>query len=125
MIHPFHQFTNALKINKSSFYSAFGNKKNLFNQAIDLYSNKYRLVHTDELSKMEIELPERIRNFLLSIARMITSSNLPTGCLLCSSTSEIAGNCLPDNATKNSNAMNQKTIISLTDFLKKNDRKEI
>jgi hypothetical protein len=111
-----------LKINKSSLYSAFDNKQNLFNQAIDLYSNKYRLVHTDELAKMKIKLPERIRNFLLSITRMITSSNLPTGWLLCNSTSEIAGNCLPDNATKNISAMNQHTIISLTDFFEKEEQ---
>jgi len=43
MIHPFNQFTNALKIDKPSLYSAFGNKENLFNKAIDLYSNKYGL----------------------------------------------------------------------------------
>lgn len=115
--------TNAMEINKSSLYSAFGNKENLFNQAIDLYVNKYGLVHNNELSKMEIKLSERIRNFLLSIARMITSSNLPTGCLLCNSTSEIAGNCLPDNATKNISAMNQQTIISLTDFFEKEQQK--
>jgi AcrR family transcriptional regulator len=115
--------TNAMEINKSSLYSAFGNKEKLFNQAIDLYSNKYGLVHTDELSKMEKTLAERIRNFLLSIARMITSSNLPTGCLLCNSTSEIAGNCLPDNAAKNISAMNQQTVISLTDFFQKEQQK--
>ena len=115
--------TNAMEINKSSLYSAFGNKENLFNQAIDLYANKYGLVHTDELLKMGIKLSERIRNFLLSIARMITSTNLPTGCLLCNSTSEIAGNCLPDNTVKNISAMNQQTVISLTDFFEKEQQK--
>lgn len=115
--------TNAMEINKSSLYSAFGNKEDLFNQAIDLYANKYGLVHADELLKMEIKLSERIRNFLLSIARMITSTNLPTGCLLCNSTSEIAGNCLPDNAVKNISAMNQQTVISLTDFFEKEQQK--
>jgi AcrR family transcriptional regulator len=116
--------TNAMEINKSSLYSAFGNKEKLFNQAIDLYLNKYGLVHTDELSKTEKTLPERIRNFLLSIARMITSFNLPTGCLLCNSTSEIAGNCLPDKAAKKISAMNQQTVISLTDFFQKEQQKE-
>lgn len=115
--------TNAMGINKSSLYSAFGNKENLFNQAIDLYANKYGLVHNDELLKMEIKLSERIRNFLLSIARMITSTNLPTGCLICNSTSEIAGSCLPDNAVKNISAMNQQTVISLTEFFEKEQQK--
>jgi len=115
--------TNAMEINKSSLYSVFGNKENLFNQAIDLYANKYGLVHTDELFKVEIKLSVRIRNFLLSIARMITSTNLPTGCLICNSTSEIAGSCLPDNAVKNINAMNQQTVISLTEFFEKEQQK--
>jgi len=115
--------TNAMEINKSSLYSAFGNKEKLFNQAIDLYSNKYGIVHTDELLKVEIKLSERIRNFLLSITQMITSSKLPTGCLICNSTSEIAGNCLPDKAAKNISAMNQQTIISLTDFFEKEQEK--
>jgi len=115
--------TNAMEINKSSLYSAFGNKEELFNQAIDLYSNKYGLVHTDELLKMEIKLSERIRNFLLSIARMISSSNLPTGCLICNSTSEIAGNCLPDKAAKNISALNQHSVISLTDYFEKEQQK--
>jgi len=115
--------TNAMEINKSSLYLAFGNKEELFNQAIDLYSNKYGLVHTDELLKMEIKLSERIRNFLLSIARMISSSNLPTGCLICNSTSEIAGNCLPDKAAKNISALNQHSVISLTDYFEKEQQK--
>ena len=111
--------TNAMGINKSSLYSTFGNKEKLFIQAVDLYSNKYGLVHADELFKMEKKLPERIRNYLLSIAQMITRFDLPTGCLICNSTSEIAGNCLPDNAIKNISAMNQKTTISLTTFFEK------
>lgn len=115
--------TNAMEINKSSLYSAFGNKERLFNQAIDLYSSKYGLVHTDELFKMEKVLPERIRSFLLSIARMLTNSNLPTGCLICNSTSEIAGNCLPDNTANNITAMNQQTVISLTEFFEKEQRR--
>lgn len=111
--------TNAMGINKSSLYSAFGNKEELFNQAIDLYLNKYGLVHTNELLRTEKKLSERIRNYLLSIAQMITRTDLPTGCLICNSTSEIAGDCLPDNATKNISSMNQQTVISLTNIFKK------
>jgi AcrR family transcriptional regulator len=111
--------TNAMDINKSSLYSTFGNKENLFIQAVDLYLNKYGLVHADELFKTGKKLPERIRNYLLSIAQMITRFDLPTGCLICNSTSEIAGDCLPDNATKNISAMNQQTVISLTTFFEK------
>ena len=111
--------TNAMGINKSSLYSTFGNKEKLFIQTVDLYSNKYCLVHADELFTTKKKLPERIRNYLLSIAQMITRFDLPTGCLICNSTSEIVGDCLPDNATKNISAMNQQTVISLTTFFEK------
>jgi hypothetical protein len=50
---------------------------------------------------------------------MITRLDLPTGCLICNSTSEVAGNCLPDNATKIISAINQQTVISLTAFFEK------
>ena len=76
-------------------------------------------VHADELFKTGKKLPERIRNYLLSIAQMITRFDLPTGCLICNSTSEIAGDCLPYNATTNISAMNQQTVISLTTFFEK------
>jgi AcrR family transcriptional regulator len=111
--------TNAMGINKSSLYSTFSNKEELFIQAVDLYSNKHGLVHTDELFKTEKKLPERVRNYLLSIAQMMTRFDLPTGCLICNSTSEIAGDCLPDSAKKSISAMNKQTVISLTTFFEK------
>jgi AcrR family transcriptional regulator len=111
--------TNVMGINKSSLYAAFGNKEKLFNQAIEFYLNKHGVVHSAELFKTALSLKERVRNYLLSIANMLTNSDLPKGCLICNSTSEIAGYCLPENSATNINAINQQTISTLTEFFEK------
>ena len=87
--------TNIMGINKSSLYAAFGNKEKLFNQTIEFYLNKHGVVHSAELFKTELSLKERVRNYLFSIANMLTNEDLPKGCFICNATSEIAGNCLP------------------------------
>jgi AcrR family transcriptional regulator len=111
--------TNIMGINKSSLYAAFGNKEELFNQAIEFYLNKHGVVHSAELFKTELSLKERVRNYLLSIAKMLTNPDLPKGCLICHSTSEIAGSSLPENSATNINGINQQTILTLTDFFEK------
>jgi AcrR family transcriptional regulator len=111
--------TNVMGINKSSLYATFGNKEELFNQAIEYYLHKHGEVHSAELFKAGLSLKERVKNFLVSIAKMLTNPDLPTGCLICHSTSEIAGSCLPDSSAKNINAINQQTILTLTEFFEK------
>jgi AcrR family transcriptional regulator len=108
--------TNIMGINKSSLYATFGNKEELFNQAIEYYLHKYGVVHSRELFKAGISLKQRVKNFLMSIARMLTNPDLPEGCLICHSTSEISGSCLPENSAKNIIAINQQTILTLTKF---------
>ena len=110
---------NVMGISKSSLYAAFGSKEELFNQAIEFYLNKHGVVHLAELFKTEQSLKERVRNYLFSIASMLTNPDLPKGCLICNSTSEIAGYCLPENSATSINAINQQTIITLTDFFEK------
>ncbi len=111
--------TNAMGINKSSLYATFGNKEKLFNQAMEYYLNKHGVVHSAELFKTGINLKQRIKNFLISISEMLTHSDLPKGCLICHSTAEIAGSCLPDDSARKINAINQQTIDTLTEFFEK------
>ena len=111
--------TNVMGINKSSLYAAFGNKEKLFNQAIEFYLNKHGVVHSAELFRADNSLKERIRNYLLSIAKMLTNQDLPTGCLICLATSEIAGSCLPKSSVTNINGINRQTVLALTDFFDK------
>jgi AcrR family transcriptional regulator len=111
--------TNTMGINKSSLYAAFGNKEELFNQAIKFYLNKHGVVHLAELFNTEQSLKERVRNYLLSIANMLIKPDLPRGCLICQSTSEIAGSCLPESSATIINGINQQTILTLTEFFEK------
>ena len=108
--------TNVMGINKSSLYAAFGNKEELFNQAIEFYLSKHGVVHLAELFKVEKSLKERVQNYLLSVVKMLTNPKLPIGCLICNSTAEIAGSCLPENSAKNIILINQQTILTLTQF---------
>lgn len=111
--------TNIMDINKSSLYAAFGNKEKLFNQAIEFYLNKYGVVHSAELFKAGLNLKARIRNYLLSIAKILTNPTLPKGCLICHATSEIAGSCLPENSATYITDINQQTLSTLTAFFEK------
>ncbi|MCJ8319544.1 MAG: TetR/AcrR family transcriptional regulator [Colwellia sp.] len=111
--------TNVMGINKSSLYAAFGNKEKLFDQAIEFYLHKHGVVHSAELFKAELSLKQRIRNYLLSIAKMLANPDLPKGCFICHATSEIAGSCLPENSAANINGINKQTLLTLTEFFEK------
>lgn len=111
--------TDVMGINKSSLYAAFSNKETLFNQAVELYLDKHGVVHCEELFKNELSLKERIRRYLLSIAEMVTSADLPKGCLICQATSEVAGDRLPELSVTNISVINKQTQLTLTDFFVK------
>jgi len=108
--------TTAMEINKPSLYAAFGNKENLFNQSLSMYLTKHGLAHSEYLLLREQSLYERVKNYLLSIAEMLTDQELPKGCFVCISTSEIAGSRLPESSVKEIKEINQQTLLFLTDF---------
>jgi len=110
--------TRAMGINKSSMYKAFGNKEALFESALDRYINKHGGIHSEQLFVEGRSLPNRIENFLTSIAKMVTDENLPGGCLICVSTSETAGTCLPSTALQAIKKINETTKSTLTRFFK-------
>ncbi len=111
--------TSVMDINKSSLYAAFGNKEELFNQAIEFYLNKHGVVHSSELFKAELSLMDRVKNYLFSIAKMLTNPDLPKGCFICHATAEVAGSCLPEDSAININDINQQTLLTLTTFCEK------
>ena len=108
--------TNAMGINKPSLYATFGNKEELFNQSVNLYLTEYGGIHIYSLTAQTGSLKERIKNYLKSIACMLTNPELPLGCLICISTSEIAGSRLPDSSAVEINNINKQTVHFLTDF---------
>ncbi|MCJ8294531.1 MAG: TetR/AcrR family transcriptional regulator [Colwellia sp.] len=111
--------TTAMGINKPSLYAAFGNKETLFNQALGFYLTKHGSYHSEHLLVTEQCLKERVENYLLSIAKMLTDPVLPKGCFICLSTSEIAGSCLPEQTSYEVQGINQQTLSFLHDFFEK------
>lgn len=111
--------TTAMGINKPSLYAAFGNKETLFNQALAFYLTKHGQYHSELLLVSDLPLKARVKNYLLSIAKMLTDTNSPKGCFICLSTSEMAGSCLPDNTVDEIKGINQQTLMFLADFIEK------
>jgi len=110
--------TNAMGINKPSLYSAFGNKEELYKDALGRYVQKYGITHAQHLMDPDKSLSQRIRCYLTSIAEMVTASSLPGGCFVCFSTCEVSGNCLPDKAIQAISEINKMTSSSLVEFFK-------
>lgn len=111
--------TTAMSINKPSLYAAFGNKEKLFNQTLAFYLTKHGRYHSENLLVCELSLKERLKNYLVSIAKMLTDEGSPKGCFICLSTSEIAGSSLPESSADEVKEVNQQTLLFLTDFFEK------
>lgn len=112
------ELTQAMDINKPSLYSTFGNKEALFNQAIKFYLHEYGQDHASHLFTGRLATKEKIKNYLVSIAKMVTNKNLPTGCFVCLTTAELAGDCLPNSSSQVIESINQQTKLGLTEFFK-------
>jgi len=108
--------TNAMGINKPSLYSAFGNKEQLFKMTLDRYVNKHGLSHVEFLFEPDKNLRDRLRNYLTSIAKMLTNPELPGGCFVCFSTCEMGGNFLPPVALDAIVSVNDKNQSSFITF---------
>jgi len=108
--------TNAMGINKPSLYSAFGNKEKLYKTALERYVEKHGVIHAKYLFLAEKSLNSRVKYYLTSIAEMVTNPNLPSGCLVCISTSEVGGTRIPQDALQTVFEINQVTKSSLTSF---------
>ncbi|PAJ75098.1 TetR family transcriptional regulator [Pseudoalteromonas sp. NBT06-2] len=92
--------TTAMGINKPSLYSAFGNKENLYKSALEKYVEKHGVIHGKYLFSADKLLTDRVQDYLISIAEMVTDPKLPSGCFVCISTSEIGGTCIPKDAVQ-------------------------
>jgi len=71
--------TEAMGINPPSLYSAFGNKENLFRQALDRYAAVYAKRRADVLAAPVAR--EAIESLLRDAARNLTDKSSPVGCL--------------------------------------------
>lgn len=117
------QLTQAMGINKPSMYAAFGNKEEVFISALKLYVQKHGVPHFDKLLEDNVSLPQRIQNYLASIAEMLADKELPGGCLVTFSTCEAGGDSLPSKAVENVTQTNLQSIEVYRDFFRAEQQK--
>jgi AcrR family transcriptional regulator len=102
--------TAAIGINKPSLYAAFGNKEQLFASALARYGSRYGLPHAERLLEpADTRLRDRLRNYLSSVAHMLTDPSLPGGCLIAQSSYEAGGGNLPEEATRTLAGLRQES----------------
>lgn len=78
------ELTQAMGISKPSLYSAFGNKEQLYLAALERYREQQLSKHADALAA-EPDLKNALRDFLRSVATMLTAPELPGGCMVVNS----------------------------------------
>jgi len=111
--------TEAMGINKPSLYAAFGNKAELYIEALDQYCRQQLFRHAESLADEDIETG--LRNFLQSVADMLTGKNFPGGCMVVNSAVACESGLLPEEVA---DAINRIINSDLTDRLKKRLRHE-
>ena len=85
--------TEKLGINAPSLYAAFGNKRELFDEALDSYLRTYGSFSRRALAE-EPNAREAVERILREAASVYTDPDHPPGCLLISA----ATNCSPQSA---------------------------
>ena len=78
------ELTNAMGISKPSLYAAFGNKEQLYLKALERYREQQLIKHAEALAA-EPDVKQAMRVFLRSVATMLTSPELPGGCMVVNS----------------------------------------
>ena len=90
--------TSAMGINKPSLYAAFGNKEQLFVAATDYYLATLARPHVAKLQQQGLPMCVRLKDYLMSLAAMISDPATPGGCFISLSANEAAGDTIPDLA---------------------------
>ena len=78
------ELTRAMGISKPSLYAAFGNKETLYLKALQRYRERELARHAEVLVA-QTDLKSALRGFLRSVADMLTSPELPGGCMVVTS----------------------------------------
>jgi TetR/AcrR family transcriptional regulator, copper-responsive repressor len=88
------ELTDAMGIGKPSLYAAFGKKEQLYLKALERYRERQLLRHAAALAA-EPDLKPAMRAFLRSVATMVTSPELPGGCMVVNSAVACDNEALP------------------------------
>ena len=111
--------TEAMGINKPSLYAAFGNKADLYIEALDQYCRQQLYRHAEALADEDIKTG--LRRFLQSVADMLTEKNFPGGCMVVNSAVACESGLLPGDVA---DAINRIINRDLADRLKQRLRDE-
>ena len=84
------ELTAAMKINRPSLYGTFGDKEQLFFQALELYLADYATKGVVQLWE-HTEIKEAISAFFACVVEQLSNSELPAGCMIANSTLECGG----------------------------------
>jgi AcrR family transcriptional regulator len=87
--------TEAMGIGAPSLYAAFGDKRALFDEALDCYAKTYGAFIMQALKEEEADARVAIEHLLRGAADMFASGDHPPGCLVISA----ATNCSPQSAS--------------------------
>lgn len=89
--------TEAMQINRPSLYAAFGDKENLFLQAIDHYRERMIVPNVKKLLAAE-DVRQGLSEFFKSMISVIMENDTPPGCMVACLLSE---DCCDSEAIKN------------------------
>ena len=113
------ELTHAMDISKPSLYAAFGNKEQLYLSALERYREQQLIKHAERLAA-EPDLKSAMRAFLRSVATMLTSPELPGGCMVVTSAVACDTAALPQRVVAAiGTTVNQSAFGPLKDRLQK------
>lgn len=110
--------TEAMGINKPSMYAAFGNKEDLFVSAIQQFIDTYGTPSFEKLATPGASVKDRVRAYLVSVAKMASDAKLPGGCFVTTSTCEAVSECLPENAVQAIVNINAASADAFSNFFR-------
>jgi len=104
----------ALKLSKTSLYSAFGNKNALLTQCLALYEERYEQPMIESFSGDKVS--DAVRNFLQFANQRFDSEDTPPGCFMFNCA--IEGDTLPDEFKARVEQSNNRFRQALTERFK-------
>ena len=116
--------TTALGINKPSLYAAFGNKEQLFAQALEHYLSDYRAPTLTSLtSPPEAPLRERLQGFLYAIIDVVANPETPKGCMFVKSCCESGSVAIPPTLSESLQEAGMSHEAALMEVLEAEQKK--
>jgi AcrR family transcriptional regulator len=113
------ELTQAMGVSKPSLYTAFGNKEQLYLAALEHYREQQLIKHAERLAA-EPDMKNALRAFLRSVATMLTSPELPGGCMVVNSAVACDTAALPQRVVAAiGTTVNQSSFGLLKDRLQK------